>query len=574
VIPVLAEWHVREWQRLYPEWTVDAATAELEATTADSVPYTIVAFDGSGRSSDEVVGSVSVIVDDDLRGFEHTRPWLASLFVRPAARRSGVGAALVTAAVDVARARGVEQLHLFNTDHGAFYERLGWRRVRQASKNGHAVIVMTIDTDPHAPRRAFATDWCTSPWFRCAYSYLRAHGTPEDRDVLGEPVAPGLVVAGEAASRDFPGTVHGAWHSGEAAARRIVAASCATAIVIGAGMAGVAAARVLRDHGVEVTVLEATTRIGGRVASSRRLGGPVNVGAAWIHGTDGHPLHEPFMRRDPVIEPNTFRQTSTFLAGDGEITGDRLAALAGSAAEVHERLAAATTNARSGDNVADVLYPAIDELADDAAEATVLRCWLRGEYENLYAASPADLSLIHAAEPFRLPGADVMITVAADELVGELADGLTIAYDEPVRAITRCADSWCVTTDRRELIADAVVVTAALGVLKAGAIQFDPPLPRPTLTAMDRIGAGLVTKAFFSFDRAFWSPRRAFWIAADPPATFELWVDVSSVRGAPTLCAFAVGEAAIAVEQMSEDELLETGRATLRAAVDLVPSAT
>ena len=61
-------------------------------------------------------------------------------------------------------------------------------------------------------------------------------------------------------------------------------------VVIGAGMAGLAAARQLADAGVDVTVLEARERIGGRMWTDTSLGMPIDLGAAWIHGTKGNPL--------------------------------------------------------------------------------------------------------------------------------------------------------------------------------------------------------------------------------------------------------------------------------------------
>src|SRR5437016_5659530 len=57
-------------------------------------------------------------------------------------------------------------------------------------------------------------------------------------------------------------------------------------LVLGAGVAGLAAARTLVDRGLEVTVLEGRDRIGGRVWT--RDG--VDLGAHWIHGTEGNPL--------------------------------------------------------------------------------------------------------------------------------------------------------------------------------------------------------------------------------------------------------------------------------------------
>ena len=63
-----------------------------------------------------------------------------------------------------------------------------------------------------------------------------------------------------------------------------------TALVIGAGAAGLAAAQHLAAAGQQVAVLEARDRIGGRAWTSDALGAPVDLGASWIHGTTGNPL--------------------------------------------------------------------------------------------------------------------------------------------------------------------------------------------------------------------------------------------------------------------------------------------
>src|SRR5262245_5942303 len=60
--------------------------------------------------------------------------------------------------------------------------------------------------------------------------------------------------------------------------------------VVGAGIAGLAAARRLTDEGARGTVLEAGERIGGRIWTDTSLGVPIDLGAAWLHGTDGNPM--------------------------------------------------------------------------------------------------------------------------------------------------------------------------------------------------------------------------------------------------------------------------------------------
>lgn len=63
-------------------------------------------------------------------------------------------------------------------------------------------------------------------------------------------------------------------------------------LVISAGVAGLSAARALRQFGHEVTVLEARNRSGGRVSTLRdpARGLALDMGASWIHGVTGNPI--------------------------------------------------------------------------------------------------------------------------------------------------------------------------------------------------------------------------------------------------------------------------------------------
>ena len=62
-------------------------------------------------------------------------------------------------------------------------------------------------------------------------------------------------------------------------------------IIIGAGIAGLSAARLLTDAGYQVTILEGRDRIGGRLHTSHKWPDlPIDLGASWIHGTQGNPM--------------------------------------------------------------------------------------------------------------------------------------------------------------------------------------------------------------------------------------------------------------------------------------------
>ncbi|MCA6519756.1 MAG: FAD-dependent oxidoreductase, partial [Pseudanabaena sp. M110S1SP2A07QC] len=61
-------------------------------------------------------------------------------------------------------------------------------------------------------------------------------------------------------------------------------------IVIGAGIAGITAAKKLQAQGYRVIILEGRDRIGGRIWTDNSLGFPLDLGAAWIHTVDGNPI--------------------------------------------------------------------------------------------------------------------------------------------------------------------------------------------------------------------------------------------------------------------------------------------
>src|SRR5689334_911113 len=63
-------------------------------------------------------------------------------------------------------------------------------------------------------------------------------------------------------------------------------------IVVGAGIAGLSAARLLSKAGRRVVVLEARERIGGRVWTDRHDGRVTDLGASWIHGVIDSPVAE------------------------------------------------------------------------------------------------------------------------------------------------------------------------------------------------------------------------------------------------------------------------------------------
>jgi GNAT superfamily N-acetyltransferase len=143
---VLARWHAAEWGHLYDPavWDEEVARREFEEQDVPGrIPTTFVAFGDHG----EPLGSISIVADDDLPGFGHLTPWLASLYVIPEARGHGLGSALLAYAIDQTRRQGHTAVHLFTPDQEPWYARLGWETVASATAGTRPATVMRLRLD-------------------------------------------------------------------------------------------------------------------------------------------------------------------------------------------------------------------------------------------------------------------------------------------------------------------------------------------------------------------------------------------------------------------------------------------
>ncbi len=544
---LLADWHHAEWGHLYDPavWNHTAAVREFEEMAAGSgADLTWVALDGAGRAETDVLGSVSLVADDDLDGWEHVSPWLASMYVRPDARGRGVAGLLTDALIAGAAERGHEYVHLFTSGQEDYWGGHGWRVVDRVDAAGHQATVMVRGTHPRSARHAVTSRWCADPDVAGAYSYLRIGGSPAHRERLTTEVLPGMWFAGEATSVAYPATMHGAWFSGERAAEQVIAAGVGgPVIVVGAGIAGMVAARRLGDAGVDAVVLESKHRPGGRIATDTSLGVPVPLGGAWLHGEVGHPMA-------PLVSwvAEEWTNRATFVAGYGRLSDHEVEQMEHAYRAVHDAYGAADRTR----SVADVAAAALDSLGLAPPVRAGVEAWLGAECESLYAAPMGDIAANGGFEAYELPGDDRLITSSLQTVIDQLAEGLDVRCDHPVQALVHDAGVWRTDTG---VVAGQVIVTIPIGALRSDRIRFDPPLPIDVTDAITHIGAGPVTKVFATYDAAWWPPVRPMRLAGQDELTGV--TDMTDLTGVPTLCGFAVGDAARRIEQLTEHELCE-----------------
>jgi len=142
-ISTLARWVYDEWGHLMPHVTLDMLIGEFRARTArHAIPETFVALE-----NDEIVGMAS-LVEDDMGTRPELTPWLAAVYVLPEFRSRGIGLTLVKAAIEEAKALGVERLYLFTPDRVRFYSRLGWKVIEHTQYRGQNVTIMSYEVKP------------------------------------------------------------------------------------------------------------------------------------------------------------------------------------------------------------------------------------------------------------------------------------------------------------------------------------------------------------------------------------------------------------------------------------------
>jgi monoamine oxidase len=307
-------------------------------------------------------------------------------------------------------------------------------------------------------------------------------------------------------------------------------------VIVGAGAAGIAAAKDLQRANRTFVLLEAQGRVGGRMFTDAVEGMPFDAGASYIHFAEHNPWRD--IAREGGVEAVPDQPTGFRLFENGQpVPLDRRSARRSAFSTLSSALDA-LPDAAPDIAIMDFAASLGPEFTEPARRIT--RMSLGEEPERV---SLRDYARLWSGE-------DLLVPSGYGRLAERWAAGLPVSRQTPVTRI-----SWdggvAVETPRGLVRARTCIVTVSVGVLAGGAIRFDPPLPALTQQAIAGLRMGALTKVAFAVEgmRADWPDTGDLVDTAFGGLDFELWpfdrpLLVATLGGDAARALVAQGEAA------------------------------
>ena len=355
------------------------------------------------------------------------------------------------------------------------------------------------------------------------------------------------------------------------------AIAAGSVLVLGAGMAGLAAAQQLASRGLQVTVLEARNRPGGRIFTSRQLPGlALDLGATWIHGHVGNPLTD-LADRYQATRALTDYDALKIYGSAGPLTDAQVLVAEGRWNDVLAQLDTLRMT-RQQQALPDIsLQAALSQVQTASAYATAeqqeVNYYLSSNIEHEYAADTAELSFYnYDADNSVSSGDDYAFIGGYDQIVDGVINESKLAgsikYNQRVSRIDYSGNGVKVTTQTGTFEAEKAVVTLPLGVLKSGAVSFLPGLPQRKLDALGRLWTGVLNKVYLRFPSAFWKASdgdaHLLGYIAKSKGEWSEWLNLERYIDQPVLMGINAGRYGQALESLSDDAVVSAAMATLR----------
>lgn len=339
----------------------------------------------------------------------------------------------------------------------------------------------------------------------------------------------------------------------------------ASVLVLGAGIAGLAAARALTEQGRSVIILEARNRVGGRMWTDSSLGVPLDLGASWIHGVNGNPITKLAKQFGVKTVPTDDENSIMFNADGSEYSDVEWEETESLFEEIYEEVALMQEETENDTSLQDAFDAVLSEydLSDEQMRRLNYYAYLGTSLE--YGADMNDLSLWEWDQDEEFGGEEVIFPGGYNQITNGLAKGLDIRLETVVKTIRYGDDGVVVETTAGDFVADQAVVTFPLGVLKQASVKFEPPLPESKQSAIQKLAMGVLNKVYLRFPEVFWDENvETISYLGDVLGEWSDWLSFVPFTGEPVLMAFHGGDKGFALENLSDDVIVAGAMKTLQ----------
>ena len=364
----------------------------------------------------------------------------------------------------------------------------------------------------------------------------------------------------------------------------------ADVIVVGAGFAGLTAARDVVRNGKSVIVVEARDRVGGRVWNHELPGGEQGERGAMYVG----PTQNRVLALMDELKVGKF---------DAYLTGNNVAIIQGDRSEYSDT--GPTGTAPNDPTIVPELAAVVTQLNEMSKEVPVdapwaspraaewdgqtLETWVKENSQSdrfrsllpvatrpIFGVEARDLSLLftlfyiaasgdernpgtfdrnfnsrNGAQMWRITGGSQIIALRIAEELGP-----RVRLNSPARKIEQNAAGVTVRTDKDVFAANHVIV--AIPPTLAGRIQYDPPMPMERDQLMQHVAQGALIKVAAAYEKPFWRDKGLNGTALSTDHLTNVVFDDSPEDGSPgALVGFVGGDNARIYERLSEGERRE-----------------
>jgi monoamine oxidase len=333
-------------------------------------------------------------------------------------------------------------------------------------------------------------------------------------------------------------------------------------LIVGAGFAGLTAARDLRKAGKSVLLLEARDRPGGRVKPGVIAGQRIDLGGMWI-GSEQKRLRA-------LVERQGLTTYPTWLEGEAVIElfgrarrckGEDFAPLLPLTTKIEflflegrlKRLidSIPLDDPASAPNAATFDAMSLGEWMRSNTRTAGLKLILTLITRSVFCAEPDDISFLHFLFYMKSGrGLDSLISAGPDgaqylmvdgglhqvaaQMASELGDA--VRYDSPVMAVTQ--NEGCVTVVSKGETFTGSRAIIALPPALAGKITYDPVMPHARDAIHQRMPMGSVIKCWVAYDRPFWRDAGLNAFISSDTSGFSPCFDVSPPNGPGLIAGF------------------------------------